>query len=167
MVCYGYLSPVKRTSNEAVGTLDRVETLVPLFLLAWYGLDGWWSISTGTGLYCRNAFYNCNRSRISRIIVNLVVLFSLDASLRCFHLLIYFSLLIYHVHISLCWHVLWHTLDICIYSSLILFNLLHTRACVIGWLDNFSLCIDCNISTQHNIVHHIMIDPMLLLHTSL
>ena len=38
---FGYLSLVKRTSNEAVGPLDQVITLTFPLRCAWYSTDGW------------------------------------------------------------------------------------------------------------------------------
>ena len=68
-----------RLQALSTGRLPLFPFYTCLVWLRWVVINIYWYWS-----YCQNAFYNCNRSRI---IVNLVVLFSLDVSLSCFHLL--------------------------------------------------------------------------------
>ena len=54
--CFGYSSPVKRTSNEATGTLDRGFPLFSFYTGLAIGLHGWRTISTDTGICIVKAF---------------------------------------------------------------------------------------------------------------
>ena len=83
--CFGYLSPIKRTSNEAAGTLSQEETFPSFYTglvwLRWVAVDIYWYFYVLSKRYLQLQWL--------LIIVNMLVIISLDVSSRL-DLLVFF-----------------------------------------------------------------------------